>query len=493
MLRKNFVLITMAASLIAGAITARAQDAGALLDLLVKKRLITDQEAEEVRGELTKDVATTSAGKLKLSTPITEVELYGDMRVRYEARQGETGAPSTLDKPNDTLRRDRERYRFRLGLRGTLADDWFFGFRLETSSNPRSTNVTFGDDAGPFGKASDTVGIGQAYLGYSGFRDIRLTAGKMPNPFVNTLMVWDGDINPEGLAEQWKHTFNLSYGGGQTTTAADYSKDGKSAAAVTSEPTRMTIDVFANFGQFVYDDENPENPLGPRSVSSGKLIPNTDAWMFGWQIGAKFNFTKTTYLQLAPTLYNYGGAGDTFNAFFSGDPDRLAGNPLVRTARNQTGIDNLLIVDIPAEFGWTWGEIPFRIFGDIAVNLDGEDRAIAAGHPEAQDERYAYQIGLGIGKIKAKHDWELKAWYQHTEQYALDPNLVDSDFFDSRVNMEGFVVQAGYALSDAVTFNLSYGYGEQANETLGTGGVGDIPLNPLRKYQVFQADLNVKF
>jgi hypothetical protein len=493
MLRKNFVLITMAASLIAGAITARAQDAGALLDLLVKKRLITDQEAEEVRGELTKDAASTSAGKLKLSTPITEVELYGDIRMRYESRQGETGAPSTLDLPNDTLKRSRERYRLRLGLRGTLADDWFFGLRIETSTNPRSTNVTFGDDAGPFGKASDTVGIGQAYLGYSGLRDFRFTAGKMPNPFVNTLMLWDGDINPEGLAEQWKHTFNLSYGGGQTTTAADYSKDGKSAAAVTSEPTRMTIDVFVNLAQFVYDDANPENPYGPRGVSGGRLIPNTDAWMFGWQVGAKFNFTKTTYLQLAPTLYNYGGAGDTFNSFYSGDPDRLAGNPLVRTARNQTGINSLLVFDMPTEFGWTWGEIPFRIFGDFAVNLDADDRALAAGHPEADDQRYAYQIGLGIGKIKAKHDWELKAWWQHTEQYALDPNLVDSDFFDSRINMEGVVVQAGYALSDAVIFNLSYGYGDQADNRLGTGGVGDIALNPLRKYQIFQADLNVKF
>ncbi len=123
---------------------------------------------------------------------------------------------------------------------------------------------------------------------------IRFTVGKMPNPFVNTLMVWDGDINPEGMAEQWKHTFNLSYGGGQTTAAAEeYSKDGKSAAAVTSEPTRMTIDVFANFGQFVYDDANPENPLGARSVSGGRLVPNSDAWLFGWQLGAKFNFTKT--------------------------------------------------------------------------------------------------------------------------------------------------------------------------------------------------------
>jgi hypothetical protein len=491
---KNFMLVMLATALaLGGCLTARAQDAGALLDLLVKKRIITDQEAEEVRGELVKDVATTSAGKWKVSAPITEIELYGDMRVRYEARQGETGPPSTLDRPNDTLRRSRERYRLRLGLRGTLADDFFFGLRLETSTNPRSTNVTFGDDAGPFGKTSDAANVGQAYLGYKGFRDITLTAGKMPNPFVNTLMVWDGDINPEGMAEQWKHTFNLSWGGGTTTSAESYSKDGKSVAATTSEPTRMTIDVFANFGQFVYDDVNPENPLGARGVSGGRLVPDSDAWLFGWQLGAKFNFTKTTYLQLAPTLYNYSGAGDTFNAFYSGDPDRLAGTPVVRTARNQTGVDSLLIYDMPMEFGWTMHEIPFRIFGDFAVNLDADDRATAAGHPDMGDERYAYQIGLGIGKIKAKHDWELKAWYQHTEQYALDPNLVDSDFFDSRVNIEGFAVQAGYALSDAVTFNLSYGYGDQANGNLGTGGVGDIPLNPLRKYQIFQADLNVKF
>lgn len=493
MLQKHFLLITMAFSLFATALTTRAQDAGALLDLLVRKHIITDQEAEEVRGELTKEAATTSAGKLKLATPITEVELYGDIRVRYEQRQGQTGPPSTLDPANDTLKRSRERYRFRMGLRGTLADDWFFGFRIETSTNARSTNVTFGDDAGPDGKASDTVGIGQAYLGYSGFRDTRLTAGKMPNPFVTTSMVWDGDINPEGLAEQWRHTFNISFGGGQTTSAAAESKDGKSVAAVTSEPTRMSIELFANLAQFVYDDENPENPLGPATVSNGRLVPVTDAWLFGWQIGAKFNFTKTTYLQLAPTIYNYGGAGDSFNTYFSGDPDRLAGMPPTRTARNQTGVDSLLVFDMPTEFGWNIGELPFRIFGDFAVNLDADDRAEKAGHPDKGDQRYAYQIGLGVGRVKVKHDWELRAFWQHTEQFSLDPNLVDSDFFDSRINMEGIVVQAGYGITDAIVFNLSYGYGEQVDDSLGTGGVGDIPLNPLRRYEIFQADLNVKF
>jgi hypothetical protein len=197
MLRNHLGSITLAVAFAFAAVTARAQDAGALLDLLVKKRIITDQEAEEVRGELIKEVATTSAGKWKLSAPITEVELYGDLRVRYEGRQGATGdLVRGTPGPDDTQKRSRERYRFRLGLRGTLVDDFFFGLRVETSTNARSTNVTFGDDAGPFGKANDSIGVGQAYLGYSGWRDLRLTVGKMPNPLVTTLMVWDGDINP---------------------------------------------------------------------------------------------------------------------------------------------------------------------------------------------------------------------------------------------------------------------------------------------------------
>ncbi|HEV2803718.1 MAG TPA: putative porin [Chthoniobacterales bacterium] len=491
-LRNHFGLIA-AAALVVGTLPARGQDAGALLDLLVKKKLITDQEAEEVRGELTREVATTSAGKWKLSAPINEIELYGDMRVRYEQRQGTTpdvmpGSPG----PNDTLKRSRERYRLRLGLRGTLADDWFFGLRLETSTNPRSSNVTFGDDAGPFGKASDSIGVGQAYLGYKGFRDVTLTVGKIPNPLVTTLMVWDADINPEGMAEQWKHSFNFSFGGGTTARAETYGKDSKSSAVATAvEPWKLKMDLFVNLGQFLYDDANPENPLGPRSVSSRRLTPNSDAWILAWQAGARFTFPNNIYFQVAPVLYTYTGAGDTFNTFFVGGQQGLTNTASMAT--NQTGINSLMILEVPAEFGFKIGEIPVRIFSDFAVNFEAAARARAAGHPEAEDQRYAYQIGAAIGQLKTKHDMQLQAFWQHTEQYALDPNLVDSDFFDSRVNIEGVVVQAGYAISDAVIFNLSYGYGRRSDKSLGTGGVGDIGINPLDKYQIFQADLNVKF
>lgn len=499
MLARKSILLATTLLFALGPIMARAQDAGALLDLLVRKKIINDQEAEEVRAELTKEVATTSGGKWKLSAPITELELYGDARIRYEYRGGQTDAIGTTH--DDWQERQRERYRLRLGLRGTLADDWFFGIRLETSASPRSTNVTLADDTssssagggGPFAKGSDGIAVGQAYLGYRGFPDITLTAGRMPQPLVTTLMVWDADINPEGVAEQWKHSFNFSLGGGGDAVAASYSKDGKNVAAGASpsEPFKLKLDLFANFAQFVYDDSNPENPLGARAVSGGKLVPNTDAFMLAWQIGAKLNFPKNIYLQVAPTLYNYTGNGDTFNTHFVGGSVTATNSSSL--ALNQTGINSLLVFDVPMEIGWKLGELPMRIFGDFAVNLEGQDRANAAGHPTKGDQRYAYQVGLGIGQLKVKHDWQVNVFWQHTEQYALDPNLVDSDLFDSRVNMQGVAVQAGYALSDAVIFNMTYGYGSRSDTDLGTGGSGDIGINPLDRYQLFQADLNVKF
>jgi hypothetical protein len=481
--------------LVFGTTETRAQDSGALLDLLVRKKIITDQEAEEVRAELTKEAATTSAGKWKLSNPITELELYGDARVRYEIRNGE-------DQTDDTQQRNRSRYRLRLGLRGILADDWFFGVRLETSANERSTNVTFGDDTstsspgggGPFAKGSDGIAVGQAYLGYKGFRDITLTAGKMPNPMISTLMVWDPDIDPEGLAEQWKHTFKF---GSAESEPVSYSKDGTLLPAGKNkapEP-QLTIDVFINFAQFVYDDANPENPLGPRPTTTGnggtQLIPNTDAFLLAWQVGAKFTFPNTLYAQIAPALYNYTGNGDTFNIHYQGGDPNLSNSASV--AQNQSGINSLLVFDLPVEVGWKLGELPMRLFADFAVNLDGDDRAAAAGHPGKGDQRYAYQVGICAGQLKKKGDWQLNVFWQRQDQYALDPNLVDTEFWDSKLNLQGIGMTLAYMLSDAVWAQLLYGYAEQADHSLGTGGFGDIGINPMKNYQIFQADLNIKF
>jgi Putative porin len=465
------------------------------------------QVTDDGKSYVEKLVPDLGGPKWKLFPAITELELFGDVRLRYEYRGGRTDdtpvAPSGpgVAGTHDWQERERERYRLRFGLHGTLLDDWFFGLRLETNANSRSTNVTFGDDTasstpgggGPFEKNSDTVYVGQAYGGYKGFPGFTLTGGRMPNPLVTTLMVWDPDINPEGLAEQYKHTFTI--GGGEETPASSYSKDRKGVLPPAPSEPWLTIDVFANFAQFVYDDANPENPLGARATTHAnggtQLVPNTDAFLLAWQVGARFDFPKKLYFQLAPTLYNYTGNGDTFNIHYQGgDPNLTNAQSL---AQNQTGINSLLVFDLPGEIGWKLWGVPMRVFGDFAVNFEADDRANAAGHPGKGGDRYAYQIGLGIGQLKKKHDWQIEAWWQHQDQYALDPNLVDSDCFDQQLNLQGVVVRAGYMLSDAVVFNLNWAYAWQIDHALGTGGNGEIAINPLNQYQIFQADLSFKF
>jgi hypothetical protein len=472
-----------------------------------KKQIIYDGKTY-VEKEV--PVEKTAADKWKLSTPITELELFGDIRLRYAYNGGQTDDDSPLQRPgpgvaghDDWQERERERYRLRFGLRGTVLDDWFFGIRLETSTSSRSTNVTFADESsgGPFSKGSDGLNVGQAYIGYKGFKDFTFTGGRMPNPLVNTPMVWDPDINPEGLAEQWKHTFTFGETGGGAPPS--YSKDGKNIApvAVKSEPL-IKLDIFVNLAQFIYDDANPENPLGLRSVVSaaaggpthqtGQLIPNTDAFLMAWQAGAKVTFPKGIFFQVAPTMYNYTGNGDSFNIHFQGGDPNLTN--AASLAQNQTGINSLLVFDMPMELGWKIGKLPMHVFGDFAANLEGDDRAKAAGHPGFGDQRYAFQAGAGVGQLKKKHDWQIDAYYQLSEQYALDPNLVDDDIFDARQNMEGVVVKAGYALSDAVAINFTYHYAWRYNDDLGTGGTAvAIGINPLDQYQLFFADLNIKF
>ena len=63
---KKLTLAAVAVCFALGGTAARAQDAGALLDLLVKKKLITDQEAEEVRGELMKESARDVSWEMEI-------------------------------------------------------------------------------------------------------------------------------------------------------------------------------------------------------------------------------------------------------------------------------------------------------------------------------------------------------------------------------------------------------------------------------------------
>ena len=127
-------------------------------------------------------------------------------------RSGEF-APGTQIRRDQPLAMNRERYALRVGVRGDLADDFYYGLRLETSPNPRSPWNTFGNSTtapyqGPFSKQEllplhrpGLFGLPSLFVASTTFR-----VGRVPQPFYTTPMVWDSDYCPEGLVEKVKFT-----------------------------------------------------------------------------------------------------------------------------------------------------------------------------------------------------------------------------------------------------------------------------------------------
>jgi Putative porin len=146
------------------AITAVAQDSGPLIDLLLKKGVIDDTEAEELRAELVKDfVSNTPAGKLNLGSTVKGFRLTGDLRVRYQYdNEVQNFAPTTVGANND---RSRYRYRFRFGPTVSFSNNWSAGFRLETANGATSTNDDFAAAGSTnFAKDGNTAYVGQAWI-----------------------------------------------------------------------------------------------------------------------------------------------------------------------------------------------------------------------------------------------------------------------------------------------------------------------------------------
>jgi hypothetical protein len=99
------------------------------------------------------------------------------------------------------------------------------------------------------------------------------------------------------------------------------------------------------------------------------------------------------------------------------------------------------------------------------------------------------------GTASRKHAWEFRTYWQHVEQYSLDPNLIDSDFFEGAENLQGIYTAAAYSFTDNLIGTIRYGYASRINNKLGTGGSDqDIPqVNPISEYKLFQADLTFRF
>jgi hypothetical protein len=302
-----------------------------LLNKLEQKGVLTTDEADELKAEneagQTNNVNQAEPSIWKISNTFKGINFFGDLRLRYEYR-GVDNIPGA--SPN-TFYRERFRYALRFGIRGDLVDNFYYGIRLETSTNPRSPWDTFGNNttAGsvtPSDKAQSGIGIGQAFIGWHPTGWLDIAAGRMAMPLYTTPMVWDSDINPEGAFEKFKYTVG-------------------------------DAELFVDLGQFDYQD--------PDSASA---FPSSDTFVLAWQAGALVRLNDSTSFKIAPVVYTYAGDGSSggLNQPFVGQGDAAGLNvgvpggagvtpPGTATDYNEEGLDHLLVLDVPAEFDF---EIP---------------------------------------------------------------------------------------------------------------------------------------
>lgn len=135
-------------------------------------------------------VATNSQTAAVISAaPATQgdkrLQLSSDFRLRYEGNFGDADA------------RDWDRGVLRARFRASYAvNDWLtVGGELATgdADDPNSTDVTlsnFDDDL--------DASLSQAYVKVD-LGNLDLWGGKFPLPFARTELVWDGDVNPQGV------------------------------------------------------------------------------------------------------------------------------------------------------------------------------------------------------------------------------------------------------------------------------------------------------
>jgi hypothetical protein len=120
-----------------------------------------------------------------------KLKLFGDVRFRTELDRNSM-------KTDGTKRADRDRFRYRLrfGFKYALNENFEFGGRIRSGNpdNAQSPHVTIGDEFN-----SDVFSIDKAYIKYKvgGFY---IWGGKNSmNMWEPDEMLWDGDVNPEGI------------------------------------------------------------------------------------------------------------------------------------------------------------------------------------------------------------------------------------------------------------------------------------------------------
>ncbi|WP_411820035.1 putative porin [Hyphococcus formosus] len=429
---------------------------------------------ETVREEIAqtvKDDVTASAQNEGWIAPnvlpdwAKRINISGDLRVRGQFENyGEDNFPFFPDANainqqggvtdadgfpllNSIFDRKRVMYRARLNFEADVTDRVKVGVRLASGDEPGaiSTNSSFGSY---FDR--NAIWVDRAFVDVEPVDGFHFIAGRMPNPFYSTNLVWDEDINPEGVILAGEYEF------------AGLGK------------------LFASGGVF---------PLQERELFD-------DSYLYAGQFGASVDYNDSFFAKVAGAYYHYDKVQSLKNA---PDGSRLTdwsapqflskGNSLFNMRTD--GLTTLAglasefeLVSGTAELGYSVGDTSFRLIGEVVKNLalDEEQINVLRGEEGVTpgDIGWYIRAEAGYPVITKAGEWRVSAGYRHVETDAVLDIFTDSDFALGGTDVEGYEVEAAYGIYDNINLNLRW---------FSSDSIERAPLS----LDVLQIDLNVNF
>lgn len=468
---------------------------------------------KQIRDELKEEVMKTAARDNWASPGLypewaSRIRLYGDFRARYERDIYPSGNAPLINyaainggAPIDVLNpinvpfldtnadRNRFRLRARLGLDANLYDGFTFGMRLATgeSNNPVSPNQTLGASGGNFSRYQ--IWLDRAFLKYQPIENIAFEVGRFENPFFSpSELVWDKDLNFDGLAVQTKYEvmpgvtpfasagafpiFNTDFNFGTTNPTKTGSTDKYMFGGQLGTTWKPAQDYTVKFAAAYYDFTNVQGQLStPCNALSATDSCSTDA------LRPSFAQNGNTYMALRNVIPN--GASE-FYYYGLASPFR----DLVLTGLVDFGDFHPIHITVDGEYVRNLAFNAAAING-IAVNNLGPD--IAAGVPgnfAGGANGWFTRLTVGYPELTKLWDWNVSLGYKYVESDAVIDAFTDSDFGLvgglGSTNAKGYILAGNLGLSPNVWLT---GRWISTNSIAGAHVASDV----------FQLDLNAKF
>ncbi len=400
------------------------------------------------------------------------ISLKGDIRLRFQQDNLDENNAILL-KPGDpdeimntTVNRTRYRARLRLDAKAKILDPgeinvgkMTVNVRLSTGNekDPTSTNETLGDYYN-----KDSIVLDRYYLAWQyepelpllgRIPQVTLTGGKMPNPWFSSDLVWDSDVNFEGL------TLSL----------------------LTDTLQSNSWHAFLSAGAFPLQELEIVGP---------------DKWLYGGQLGFEVQPVYGLQFKLGGAYYQYENiTGIVNNPLEPGQTDYSApvyqqkGNTLIdidpEEAIKTAYASEFKIIDATGLIDITVFYPVHIIFeGTYAKNIgfDKDKVKLRTGIDDIEEDTEAHRFGLKIGYPETRNfgEWNFSYYFKYVEADAVLDAFTDSDFHLGGTNAKGWIAGMELGLYNNVWLTSRWLTADEID-------------GPPMSVDVLQVDINAKF